>query len=68
MRLVLATFVATVSFIAAACGEDGSKYDRQYPAPSSEQNMMRVLRTHTTPTRTPRRSVERKESDTRAPP
>jgi hypothetical protein len=60
--------VATGALLASGCGSggDGSKYDRQYPAPQDEQNMMKVLRTHTTPAPAPPRGThERKESDTR---
>jgi hypothetical protein len=61
----LATVIGALAF-GTGCGEDGSKYDRQYPQPKSEANMMRVLRTHTTPASArPRSSHERKESDTR---
>lgn len=57
---------AAGALLATGCGDDGSKYDRQYPAPQNEQNMMKVLRTHTTPAATPPRSThERKESDNR---
>ena len=48
--LRLAGVAAITAAFVAGC-DDGSKYDRQYPAPQNEQNMMKVLRTNTTPSR-----------------
>lgn len=57
----LAVF-ATMGVLAVGCGDEKSQ---RQPTPTSEQNMMRMLRTNTGPAPVLRRTHERKESDMR---